>query len=723
MLRRSFASLCKKTFQIGLSDRPVFFQEKQLLLLSKGKTGWPFSFQSFSRFADLPRGRPQKRTLQFFKKDVLVKEPWWYWKGGGWYPISAVGWYGGLKSIARRFRSQALESYCLWHGPLLKSLRGAFWPAERWLLVTGVLRNSRSWVPSFAIGTMRPERWMCVAMVTSLNTVGAHIPRMSLLLLAQILAKTGSADAPSRDAYFPLQPSLRSPIASSSRLEVLLAHVWNELCIWLRLCRLTFYFLPLFLMYPLTSLNESLWRLWLRYLRHSLESCGPAFIKWGQWASTRRDLFAPDVSLELRKLQTESPAHSGEASKEAIESAFGLPVDSIFDEFEDVPIASGSIGQVHKAKLSPIGATVTGVKANTEVAIKVRHPNVDEAFQRDMKLMLWIAQFIDRCSILQGFNLHEIICQFAAPMSEQVDLCIEAANLQCFRHNFRRNERIIFPEPLFPLVTSDILVETYHRGVSVQDLVENTQSRESVLAELGSATFFDMVVKHNLLHADLHPGNILVKYTAPKTKIDKLLEHLSSRTLKFVTPELWNPLQNLLKRMSRNKEPCPSIILLDAGMATQLTEKERFHMLGLFRSVAELDGEAAAEHTLSFAGAKQSCPDPEGFRQDMLNHFALVSRPDWSEEQFETNVDAFGHVIDIIRQHRVTLPGQIVSCLFTVFLLEGWASKLDPDHSIMSQIKSLLKKLDWSLEKHLKDGAQKVLVDGISNLSLQVSAD
>lgn len=159
------------------------------------------------------------------------------------------------------------------------------------------------------------------------------------------------------------------------------------------------------------------------------------------------------------------------------------------------------------------------------------------------------------------------------------------------------------------------------------------------------------------------------------------------------------------------------------GMATQLTEKERHHMLGLFRSVAEMDGEMAAEHTLSFAGPNQSCPDPEAFRQDMLDHFAVVKNPGWSEEQFETSVDAFGRVIDIIRQHRVTLPGQICSCLFTVFLLEGWSSKLDPEHSIMDQIKSLLRKLDWSLERHIKDGAQKVLIDGISNLSLQVSAD
>ena len=117
-MRRLFASLVSKTAPI-LSPS-VFSFEKQVLLFSKN-TGRPFSLQSFKHFADLPNRIPQKTAIRHFNKAALFNEPWWYWKGGGWYPLSAVGWYGGLKSIAWRFRSQALESYCLWHGPLLKA--------------------------------------------------------------------------------------------------------------------------------------------------------------------------------------------------------------------------------------------------------------------------------------------------------------------------------------------------------------------------------------------------------------------------------------------------------------------------------------------------------------------------------------------------------------------------------------------------------------------------
>lgn len=146
-------------------------------------------------------------------------------------------------------------------------------------------------------------------------------------------------------------------------------------------------------------------------------------------------------------------------------------------------------------------------------------------------------------------------------------------------------------------------------------------------------------------------------------------------------------------------------------------------MMGLFRAVANMDGDAAANHTLSFAGSKQSCPDPCAFRQAMLQHFDIIKHPGWSETEFENSVDAFGRVIDIIREHRVALPGQIVSCLFTVFLLEGWASKLDPDHSIMMQIKGLMRKLDWSLERRIKEGVHAAMTDGLANLSVQTAVD
>eukprot|EP00210_Caulerpa_lentillifera_P000563 g544.t1 len=649
--------------------------------------------------------RPRSVSSWAFINGIRRVEVPWFLTDRSFLQIATTGWFGNLKSIAGRVRSQALESYCLWHGPLWKSLNGKLWLAERWLLITGLLRNSRNWMPNLTGGIMRPEKMLCVAVVTSLNTVGNHIPKMTLLLLAQLLTKLSSAEAPSRDSYIPWSRSFVDPTTPVSTLIALFNHCWNELCIWFRLMSLLFHFFPLLALYPLTFIDNNLWKYWTQYLRHILETCGPAFIKWGQWASTRRDLFPPEVAKELKKLQKEAPAHSGDTSRQVIQSSFGLPVDSLFDQFDDQPIASGSIGQIHRAHLSETGSIMSGVPLGMEVAVKVRHPGVDVAFSRDMKLMLWIANLMDKIPVLSGFNLREVIREFAIPMSEQVDFCVEAANLQCFRHNFRRKRKTVtFPEPLFPLVTPDIIVETFHNGISVEEIMESRPNcNESELARLGSETFFDMVIKHNLLHADLHPGNILVQYMKPQTAFERLKSALDGSS------PVWSGQDD-------GEGVVPHIILLDAGMATQLTETERFHMLGLFRALAEMDGAAAAEHTLQFAGKYQSCRNPDDFRKAVIDHFDRISTNQWSQSGFDNGSDALGRVIDIVREHRVKLPGQICSCLFSVFILQGWSSKLDPEHSIMDQIKTLVQNFDGRLENRIQKKATRVLRKELAHL-------
>ena len=106
----------------------------------------------------------------------------------------------------------------------------------------------------------------------------------------------------------------------------------------------------------------------------------------------------------------------------------------------------------------------------------------------------------------------------------------------------------------------------YGLGESVQDITDQRTAQESLLAQLGSATFFDMVVRHNLLHADLHPGNILVEYAPPKTKLHYLLERIS-RSIDTVFPsKTWNPIPRFIGKLNDGKELHPNIILLDAGV-------------------------------------------------------------------------------------------------------------------------------------------------------------
>lgn len=174
---------------------------------------------------------------------------------------------------------------------------------------------------------------------------------------------------------------------------------------------------------------------------------------------------------------------------------------------------------------------------------------------------------------------------------------MEAANLTCFSHNFSNDENVTFPEPLYPLVSPSVLVETFKEGQSISSLIETSSSVEQIerygnaLAILGSETFFKMVVHHNLLHGDLHPGNILVQFVpnVPKTikTISKLFKNVNIEEIYL------NKIKNNIK---------PKLVLLDAGMATHLDLEERERMYKLFKAVSERDGYATAKYTLEFSG-------------------------------------------------------------------------------------------------------------------------
>ncbi|CAD7703840.1 unnamed protein product [Ostreobium quekettii] len=493
-----------------------------------------------------------------------------------------------------------------------------------------------------------------------------------------------------------------------------------------RLFCLLIAFAPLVLTAPFALSTKWRSEKWCHYLRKMLEWCGPAFIKWGQWAATRRDLFPNEVCQELEKLQVQAPAHSFELTRDAIKGTFGFPLEDLFSSFEREPVASGSIGQVHKAVIGGLGAVITGRPAGTTVAVKVRHPNVDLAFERDVSLMLMLAHWVCKLPYVKGLKLEETLKQFAGPMREQVDLCIEAANLRCFRYNFRKMSSVKFPEPLFPLVAPNILVETFHEGNSIQEIVNGPRSPavDCNLAELGSSTFFDMLLVHNLLHADLHPGNILVERGLP----DGVFPHIlgaTSRKLEQLTAGM-DP-NSIMKRLAKwtadiHNQVFPleyHIVLLDAGMAAQLTDEERKLMIKLFQAFANKDGTAAAEATLKLAGPAQTCPDAHAFHCDMQEHFRMMNASEtWDGSPFESGVDALAHVLDLVRRHQVVLPGEICSCLFTVFVLEGWSSKLDPMHSVMDQVQDLVRRWDRGLKGLIGNTMEKQWLPGDQRLAV-----
>ncbi|KAL2475449.1 Protein kinase superfamily protein [Abeliophyllum distichum] len=400
-----------------------------------------------------------------------------------------------------------------------------------------------------------------------------------------------------------------------------------------------------------------------RVVHQTLERAGPAFIKWGQWAATRPDLFPRDLCTELSKLHTEAPQHSFAYTKKTIERAFRRKISEIFDDFEEEPVASGSIAQVHRASLR---SRYHGREMKPMlVAVKVRHPGVGESIKRDFEIINIVAKMSRYIPALNWLRLDESVRQFAVFMMSQVDLAREAAHLSRFIYNFRSWKDVSFPKPVYPLVHPAVLVETFEHGESVSRYVDNHEGNErikSALAHIGTHALLKMLLVDNFVHADMHPGNILVRVARSKP----------SRKQLFKTK--------------------PHVIFLDVGMTAELSKSDRVNLLEFFKAVARRDGQTAAECTLRLS-KKQNCPEPEAFIQEVKVSFEFWGTP---EGDFVHPADCMQQLLEQVRRHKVNIDGNVCTVMVTVLVLEGWQRKLDPGYDVMHTLQTLLLKADWA---------------------------
>lgn len=264
----------------------------------------------------------------------------------------------------------------------------------------------------------------------------------------------------------------------------------------LRAIYLTILFSPSIAMAPFADrFGIQFRKMWLRTVHHTLEKAGPAFIKWGQWAATRPDLFPTDLCSELTKLHSKAPSHTFAYTKSTIEKAFGRKISDIFEDFEEEPVASGSIAQVHRASLKFRYSNKQ--KHHALVAVKVRHPGVGESIRRDFLIINVVAKLSNFVPALKWLRLDESVRQFAVFMMSQVDLAREAAHLSRFIYNFRRWKDVSFPKPLYPLVHPAVLVETYEHGESVSHFVDELEGNnrlKSALADIGTNALLKMLL-------------------------------------------------------------------------------------------------------------------------------------------------------------------------------------------------------------------------------------
>ena len=244
-------------------------------------------------------------------------------------------------------------------------------------------------------------------------------------------------------------------------------------------------------------------------MREALEDLGPIFIKFGQMLSTRRDLLADDIADELERLQDNVPPFPGKQARKIIEKSFGVSVADLFEAFDEKPLASASIAQVHAAVL----------KTGDDVIVKVLRPDVLPVIKRDISLLYIIAELAAKYSSqLRRLRPVEVVAEYEKTIIDELDLMREAANASQLRRNFEGSRDLYVPEIYWDFVRKNVLVMERIYGTPIRDIRSLKKQGTDLkrLAAMGVEIFFTQVFSHNFFHADMHPGNIFVDTEDPK---------------------------------------------------------------------------------------------------------------------------------------------------------------------------------------------------------------
>ncbi|KAH8899915.1 putative ubiquinone biosynthesis protein [Thozetella sp. PMI_491] len=524
-------------------------------------------------------------------------------------------------------------------------------------------------------------------------------------------------------------------------------YVWEPLCTGFRFLQLVVIFVPVILAVPAIWIGPrrpdrdgersgTLW--WYAFLVKAMERAGPAFIKLGQWAASRSDIFPNEMCEIMSKLHSNAPAHSLHATKRIVQAAFdGREFVEIFDEFDETPLGVGAIAQVYKAKLKPdlavpgdvdvmdtrnnLGQNVrrqveTVLKStpkrvpSTYVAVKVLHPGVERTVRRDLRIMWFFASVLNAIPTIEWLSLPDEVNQFGEMMKLQLDLRIEAANLTIFRKNFKDRTTAWFPFPYTEFTTRNVLVEEFAHGIPLADFMENGGGVfQQDIASEGLDAFLRMLLLDNFVHADLHPGNIMVRFykserpnlpnlplqrspeASPKDEQEDVTEQVLARLRPYRHKRDVKAWVSELAKIDREGFR-PQLIFIDTGLVTELNATNRRNFLDLFRAVAEFDGYKAGHLMCERCRQPDAVLDKEVFALKM-QHLVLGVK---SRTLALGNVkigDILQQVLGMVRQHHVRLEGDFVNVVISILLLEGIGRSLNPDVDLLSSSLPILRQL------------------------------
>ena len=240
-----------------------------------------------------------------------------------------------------------------------------------------------------------------------------------------------------------------------------------------------------------------------RHLREMLDELGPTFVKFGQLLSMRPDVLPPDIIAELRGLQDDVSPFPYEQVEEMVRAELGQPIERLFRDFDPVPMAAASIGQVHRATL-PNGR---------DVVVKVQRPGAARQIEADLNLMYQAARLAkERVRALDFIDAEALVDEFSRSIRQELDYRLEARNADTFRKHFSGHPHVRIPRVYWTYTRPRVLTLEFLDGTQLADLevLGWAPEQRRRLAEVLTEAWMTMIFRHGFFHGDPHPANVLV---------------------------------------------------------------------------------------------------------------------------------------------------------------------------------------------------------------------
>lgn len=407
--------------------------------------------------------------------------------------------------------------------------------------------------------------------------------------------------------------------------------------------------------------NDVLEKTYAERIRIFIEEMGTTFIKLGQIASTRADLLPPDLIKELEKLQSHVAPFPAAEARRLIEESLEAPIDKLFMIFDDEPVGSASIGQVHRAMLH------TG----EDVAVKVQRPNIEKTVRTDLEILRHLAVLAEsNLEWARNYQVTDMIEEFSDALINELDYTIEARNVERIGKTHKNDSKIKIPEIYWEYSTKNVMAMDFIKGIPVNhfDKLDEMNINRSELADTLAKAIFQQIFEEGYFHGDPHPGNVSV---------------LEDGTLVF----------------------------LDFGMIGRLTSDLKNNFGSLLISLMRKDSSGIVKAIVKMGVV------PSDVSMRDLNREAEIMRDKYYDVPLaKLNFsEAVNDLFGISNKYKIKLPQDFTILAKTLLTLESVVSQLDPDFSIMDVAEPFGKAL--MLERYNPKNLLNFQIDEVQQLA------